>query len=130
MPEVAFAQIQALLDEGLSQKQAAQRLGISESRVSRILTRERSVAAGNGAALRAVDRIAESLGDMTADQQARVEAARALARKIDWSAAANTGAAAMAAASLVRELRSLLDELRAASSFDELRQALLADHDG
>lgn len=124
-----WERVRELLDAGLSQKDVAERLGMAESTVSRMVNRERQTAASDGAALQAVERIALELGSMTPDQEARVEAARGLARKIDWTAQANTGAAAMAAASLVREFRSLLDELRAASSFDELREALLAGND-
>lgn len=68
-----------------------------------------------------------SLGsELAPDIAPRVEALRGLAAKIDWSTGANTGTAALAVASLTKEFRALLDELRQSASFDELREALLA----
>ena len=119
-------QILALLAEGRSQLEAARALGVSTSTVSRILA-DRRQGDVHGPALIAVDAFVTSLGpELTPDVAARVEALRALAAKLDWSTAATTGTAAMAAASLAKEFRSLLDELKASTSFDELREALLA----
>jgi len=120
------ARIVGMVEEGRSQAQAARALGVSPSTVSRVLADRREEGA-HRAAQDAVDAFVRSLGpELTADVLARVEGLRALANKLDWTTRATTGTAAMAASSLAREYRSLLDELRQSSSFDELRQALLA----
>ncbi len=73
-----------------------------------------------------MDEFVRSLGpELTPEVRARVEGLRALANKLDWTTRATTGTAAMAASSLAREYRSLLDELKQSASFDELREALL-----
>ncbi|MGA2455591.1 MAG: helix-turn-helix domain-containing protein [Solirubrobacteraceae bacterium] len=123
------AEIVAMVGEGRTQAQAARALGVSPSTVSRALA-DRREAGVHRATGDAVDAFVRSLGpELTPDVLARVEALRALAAKLDWATRASTGTAAMAAASLAREYRSLLDELRQASSFDELREALLAAGD-
>ena len=123
------AKIALLLEEGFSQAQAAKELGVSASTVSRVLADHRSND-GHRPAQDAVDVFVASLGaELTPDVLARVEGLRALACKLDWVTGATTGTAAMAASSLAREYRSLLDELRRTASFDELREALLADDD-
>jgi transcriptional regulator with XRE-family HTH domain len=99
--------IRALLSEGLSQRQIADRFGVSPSTVSRALAADAARPAEN-----AVDALVESLGELDPDRQARVEAAKALARKLDWSGSASTGSAALATAALVREFRLTLDELK------------------
>jgi transcriptional regulator with XRE-family HTH domain len=99
--------IRALREEGLSQRDIADRLGVNASTVSRALAADL-----DRQAERAVDRLVESLGELDADRLARVEALRTLAAKLDWARQAGTGSAAMAAASIAREFRSLLDELR------------------
>ena len=124
------AEIIALLADGMTQVEAARELGVSTSTVSRILADQREEG-DHGAALDAVDAFVASLGpELTPDVLARVEALRALAAKLDWTTRATTGTAAMAASSLAREYRSLLDELKQSASFDELRAALLAADDG
>jgi hypothetical protein len=125
-----FRQITALLADGVtSQKEAAAVLGVSESTVSRTLADHQRVE-GHRPAQDAVDRFAESLGTSLApDVAAKLEALRAIARKLDWSGSARTGTAAMAASSLSKEFRVLLDDLGRTSSFDELRAALLAGDD-
>lgn len=118
--------ILALLGEGLTQAEVAKRLKVSPSTVSRALANHQDTE-GHRPAQDAVNEFVRSLGDaLTPDVLARVEGLRALARKLDWTGRANTGTAAMAASSLAREYRSLLDELRREASFDELRAALLA----
>jgi hypothetical protein len=113
----------------MTQKQAAGELGVSESTVSRTLA-DRLDIGGSGPAQSAVDLFVASLGaSLAPDVAARVEALRALAAKLDWTRRATTGTAAMAASSLAKEFRSLLDELRQSTSFDELREALLAGAD-
>jgi transcriptional regulator with XRE-family HTH domain len=122
-------QIAALLSEGLTQKQVAKQLGLSPSTVSRVLADHR-VDDGHHPAMDSVDAFVKSLGVALApDVLARVEALRALAAKLDWASTAQTGTAAMAASSLAKEYRNLLDELRSSASFDELREALLRDDD-
>jgi transcriptional regulator with XRE-family HTH domain len=122
----AHAKLRALLREGLTQAQAAERLGVSASTVSRALAEDWDSDAFRPAQA-AVDVFVASLGDELApDVAARVEALRGLARKLDWTGQATTGTAAMAAASLAKEYRALLDELQRVASFDELRAALLA----
>jgi transcriptional regulator with XRE-family HTH domain len=124
-----FSRIQALLGQGMTQKQAAGELGVSESTVSRTLADRLDVGA-SGPAQSAVDLFVVSLGaSLPPDVAARVEALRALAAKLDWTRRATTGTAAMAASSLAKEFRSLLDELQQSTSFDELREALLAGAD-
>lgn len=128
-PEDLHAQIVELLAGGRSQAQAAKSLGVSASTVSRTLA-DRRLVDGNRPAQDAVDAFVRSLGaDLAPDVLARVEGLRALANKLDWATRATTGTAAMAASSLAREYRSLLDELRQSASFDELRKALLAGDD-
>jgi DNA-binding LacI/PurR family transcriptional regulator len=128
--EELHGQILALLAEGSSQAQAAKALGVSSSTVSRVLA-DRHEDGVHRAAQDAVDAFVASLGrELTPDVLARVEALRALASKLDWTTRATTGTAAMAASSLAREYRSLLDELKQGASFDELRAALLAADDG
>jgi transcriptional regulator with XRE-family HTH domain len=119
-------QIVALVGEGRTQAQAARALGVSASTVSRVLADRRSE--GEHRAVQdSVDAFVRSLGpELTAETQARVAGLRALASKLDWATRATTGTAAIAASSLAREYRSLLDELRQSTSFDELREALLA----
>jgi hypothetical protein len=122
--------IRALLDGGLTQKAAAERLGVSPSTVSRVLAEQRRADVPCRPAQDAVDRFVASLGTgLAPDVAARVEALRSIARKLDWTGVATTGTAAMAASSLAKEFRNLLDELRQAASFDELKQALLAGAD-
>lgn len=124
------AEITAILAQGRSQVEAARELGISTSTVSRILADQREEGE-HRAAQEAVDAFVASLGpELTPDVLARVAALRALAAKLDWTTRATTGTAAMAASSLAREYRSLLDELKQSASFDELRAALLAADDG
>ena len=83
---------------------------MSASTVSRTLTDHRSDD-GNHPAQDAVDVFVESLGaKLEPSTLARVEALRALAAKLDWSRQVGTGTAAMAASSLAKEFRSLLDE--------------------
>lgn len=121
--------VRALLAEGLTQKAAAKRLGVSASTVSRALAENRTEE-GHRPAQDAVDAFVASLGaEIAPDVAARIEALRALAAKLDWTGRASTGTAAMAASSLAREYRSLLDELKRSASFDELREALLAGDD-
>lgn len=130
-PRDLYAQIEALLAQGKSQAAAARELGVSASTVSRLLAdRRRAGADGSGPAMAAVDAFVASLGsELAPDVRPRVEALRGLAAKIDWSRGASSGTAALAVASLSKEFRSLLDELRASASFDELREALLAGDD-
>lgn len=124
-----FRRVQALRAQGLTQKQAAERLGVSTSTVSRVLADNRD-ADGFRPAQDAVDVFVVSLGEpLAADVAARVEALRSLARKLDWTGRASTGTAAIAASSLAREFRNLLDELKRSASFEELREALLAGDD-
>ncbi len=123
------AQIVAMVGEGRTQAQAARALGVSPSTVSRALA-DRREAGVHRATQDAVDAFVRSLGpELTPDVLARIEGLRAIASKLDWSVRASTGTAAMAASSLAREYRSLLDELRQSASFDELREALLAHGD-
>jgi DNA-binding transcriptional regulator LsrR (DeoR family) len=131
MPEntANIERVRALAADGFTQTEIAAELGISQSRVSRLLTGAGQAAVENGPAVRAVNRVARSLGKVSPDVAARVELARALAQKLDWTTAANTGSAALAASSVAKELRALLDELRQSASFDELREALLASDD-
>lgn len=120
-------QIVGMVAEGRTQAQVARALGKSASTVSRVLAEHRQNGGERGAAQDAVDVFVKSLGpELTPDVLARVEGLRALANKLDWTTRATTGTAAMAASSLAREYRSLLDELRQSASFDELREALLA----
>jgi predicted transcriptional regulator len=122
----ANAKVMALLGEGLAQNQIAERLGVSPSTVSRVVAEHRWDGEFRPAQ-DAVDVFVASLGDELApDVAARVEALRSLAAKLDWARQATTGTAAMASASIAKEYRSLLDELRQVRSFDALRQALLA----
>jgi hypothetical protein len=65
-----------------------------------------------GPAQRAVEALSESFTNVDADRKARIEAARAVARQLDRSSNGKTGAAGMATATLARELRACLDELR------------------
>lgn len=124
-----FRRVQALQAAGLSQKQAADRLRVSPSTVSRVLADHRESESFRPAQ-DAVDAFVASLGETLApDVGARVEALRSIALKLDWTGRASTGTAAMAASSLAREFRSLLDELKRSASFDELREALLAGDD-
>jgi transcriptional regulator with XRE-family HTH domain len=118
------------LDAGLSQKETAKRLGVSESTISRRLANHRDAVAGSGPAQVAVDAFVLSLGaELAPDVAARVEALCSLAAKLDWARSASTGTAAMAAAQISKEFRALVDELQRVASFDELRLALLADDD-
>ena len=111
----------------MSQKETAERLGVSESTVSRRLANHRDAVAGSGPAQAAVDVFVLSLGaELAPDTAARVEALRSLAAKLDWARAASTGTAAMAAAQISKEYRALVDELQQVRGFDELRTALLA----
>jgi hypothetical protein len=124
-PADLHAQIVAMVGEGRTQAQAARALGVSASTVSRVLAERREEGA-HRATQDAVDAFVKSLGpELDAETRARVEGLRAIAAKLDWSVRATTGTAAMAASSLAREYRSLLDELRQSASFDELREALL-----
>jgi predicted transcriptional regulator len=124
---ISHERITALLEEGLTQSQVAEQLGVSKSAVSRIVLEHRGE---HRPAQEAVDVFVRSLGsDLAPEVLARVEALRGLATKIDWASGANTGAAAMAVSSLTKEYRVLLDELRRSASFDELREALLRDDD-
>ena len=123
------AEILAILEKGHSQAEAAERLGVSTSTVSRTLADHRED--GDFRATRdAVERFVESLGpELEPAVLARVAVARALGEKLDWSTRASTGTAAMAASSLAREFRAVLSELHQSSRFDELREALLAADD-
>jgi transcriptional regulator with XRE-family HTH domain len=128
-PRDLHARIRAELAKGKTQKQAAKTVGVSPSTVGRTLANHR-VEDGHRPAQDAVDVFVASLGaELAPDVAARVEALRGLARKLDWTGQAKTGTAAMAASSLAREYRSLLDELRQSASFDELREELLARDD-
>ena len=129
VPDDLYAQVTALLAQGKSQAQAAEALGVSASTVSRTLANHREDD-GHRPAMDAVDGFVASLGaDLAPDVRPRVEALRGLACKIDWASGASTGTAALAVASLTKEFRALLDELRQSASFDELREALLAGDD-
>jgi len=114
----------ALRGEGLTQEAIAAQLGISRSAVRRVLAAESDSAPRP--AMDAVEEFVLSLGVLSPEVAARVAALRSLAAKLDWAQSAQTGAAAMAAASLTKEYRNLLDELRQSASWDELREALLA----
>lgn len=119
------AQIAGMVGEGRTQAQTAKALGVSPSTVSRVLADRREEGEHRRAQV-AVDEFVRSLGpELTPEVRARVEGLRALANKLDWTTRATTGTAAMAASSLAREYRSLLDELKQSASFDELREALL-----
>jgi len=125
-PADLHASIVAMVGEGRSQAQAAKALGVSASTVSRVLA-DRREEDGHRPAQAAVDVFVRSLGpELTPEVLVRVEGLRALANKLDWTTRATTGTAAMAASSLAREFRSMIDELRQSASFDELREALLA----
>jgi transcriptional regulator with XRE-family HTH domain len=120
-------QIAALLSEGLTQAQIANRLKVSPSTVSRTLADHRPDDSTRPA-MRVVDRFVASLGgDLEPDVAARCEALRVCAAKLDWSREANTGTAAMAAPQLAREFDRLLEQLKRSASFEELKAALLAD---
>jgi hypothetical protein len=56
------------------------------------------------------------MGDLTEHQVTTAAMAKALAAKIDSSAASKTGAIALAVGALIRELRSTMEELRAPST--------------
>lgn len=129
VPRDLHAEIVELIAKGKSQAQAAKDLGVSPSTVSRNLADHRE-SNGHQPAMAAVDAFVQSLGvELAPDIAPRVEALRGLATKIDWASGANTGTAALAVASLTKEFRALLDELRQSASFDELREALLASGD-
>lgn len=128
-PEDLHEQIIGMVSEGRTQAQAARALGVSASTVSRVLA-DRREEGEHRATQNAVDQFIKSLGpELDPATLARVEGLRALANKIDWTTRASTGTAAMAASSLLREYRSLLDELKQSTSFDALREALLAAGD-
>jgi transcriptional regulator with XRE-family HTH domain len=119
--------IRALHAEGLTGREIAKELGISASTVSRALASEQGRPAEN-----AVDALVVSLGELDPDRLARVEALRALSRKLDWSGSASTGSAALATAALVREFRLTLDELKPgqAERWDMVTALLAGDNDG
>lgn len=119
--------IRALLSEGLSQRQVAERFGVSPSTISRALAADQARPAEH-----AVDALVESLGELDPDRLVRVEALRAIARKLDWSGTASTGSAALATASLVREFRGALDELKPgqAERWDMVTRLLAGENGG
>jgi DNA-binding LacI/PurR family transcriptional regulator len=122
-------EILRMVGEGRTQAQAARALGVSPSTVSRVLA-DRREEGKHRATQDAVDVFVKSLGpELTPEVLARVEGLRVLAAKLDWATRATTGTAAMAASSLAKEYRSLIDELKQAASLDELREALLAAGD-
>ena len=128
-PSERLSSILALKAEGLSQKQIAERLGVSASTVTRTL-QDHEAGGDLRPAQDAVDAFVASLGaELAPGVVARVEALLTSRSKLDWARSASTGTAAMAAAGVAKEFRALLDELQAVSSFDELRAALLADDD-
>jgi len=73
----------------------------------------------------ALNEMIESLGQLTPEQAARAAGLRVIAAKLDWTASAKTGAAAMAAASLHKAFKDGLAELKQATSTNVLRDALL-----
>jgi hypothetical protein len=64
----------------------------------------------------AVQNEIRSLGDLTEHQVTTASMAKALAQKIDQSQSSKTGAVALAVGSLIKELRSTMEELRSPSS--------------
>jgi hypothetical protein len=66
--------------------------------------------------LAAVNAEIRSLGDLDDHQTTTAALAKALAQKVDQAAASKTGAIALAVGSLVKELRSTLEELRSPSN--------------
>jgi hypothetical protein len=119
--------IRTLLEEGLPQTEIVKRLKVSKSAVSRVAIAMRNE---HRDARAVVDRFVRSLGPrLEPDVAARCEALRVCAAKLDWTRAANTGTAAMAAPQLAREFDRLLEQLKRSASFDELKAALLAGDD-
>lgn len=102
----------ALAEAGWTQSAIAQRLGVSQSTVSRMLASS-DLPPGPGPCERAIDALAAGFPEATADQHARIEAAKVLASRLDWARNARTGAGSIAAASLSRELTRLIDEITA-----------------
>jgi len=64
----------------------------------------------------AVNAEIRSLGDLNHHQATTAALAKALAQKIDQAASSKTGAIALAVGSLIKELRSTMEELRSPSS--------------
>lgn len=64
----------------------------------------------------AVNAEVRSLGDLTEHQVTTAALAKALAQKVDQAASSKTGAIALAVGSLIKELRSTMEELRSPSS--------------
>jgi hypothetical protein len=64
----------------------------------------------------AVNSEIRSLGDLTEHQATTAALAKSLAQKIDQTQSSKTGAIALAVGSLIKELRSTMDELRSPST--------------
>jgi len=101
-----------LAEAGWTQQAIADRLSIAQSTVSRLLAGDHD-AQGVGACEQAIDALADSLRNPDVQTVARVEAARVLACRLDWARGARSGAGAIAAAGLARELDRLVDAIGA-----------------
>jgi len=85
-----------------------------------------------GPAEAAVMRLAEGSGEPDFDRQARFEAALAVARQLDTNSQKASGSAGLAVASLAREFRAVLDELRSEredKTWNDLVARLVSDDD-
>jgi len=124
--EPTAANIQAYIDAGHTQIDAAQRFRISRSKIQRILKLAESED-GPGPTERAARALVSTWGDMDESKALVAESliGFAVLADVGRSRRAN-GAERGAAVNALKELNEMVGELGQASGFEELRLALLA----
>ena len=109
-----YARLQAFLDAGHTQREAAAHYGVSRAKVQRLLA---AGADSRGDTERSVAALVNGWGD---DPTTQVKAAllTALARVVDRASTSSTASAALAATAAAAELRKLLEAVEQAGRAD------------
>ncbi len=121
MGEPTALELQRFIGEGRTQIEAAERWGISRSRVQRIL---KVLENGPGPTERAIRRLVETWGEMDPTTEARAETLLTLAVIADKGRAATVGVAMSAGVAAAKELKVMLTDLGQASGVDRLAELL------
>jgi transcriptional regulator with XRE-family HTH domain len=109
--EAQIAEVRGLAADGVKQREIAQRLGVSQSCVSRLVAGERRAAMVAPVAGRVADAVAELVNgsDLDAASRVRAETALLLAGKLDALAAAESVGSGTALPALARQMLELVD---------------------